>query len=157
MKFEKDKKRRCFNCGISLNLGAFLSTNSSKIKSVKDVNRIIAQWTDKRIELFCCSCYREIKSSGINGRDFPGCKSRDLQSVISAMTGAVFSISERAIEEVDCGNLINIKIKGDEGKIIMKLIQEHIIFALVAKKGKPYKRYLISEEGLLIAEKSFDD
>lgn len=51
------KNRECWNCGIKLDFQDFCTSNQEMNKS-----RAIELWNNDRIEFYCCSCYKALRS-----------------------------------------------------------------------------------------------
>ncbi len=57
------------------------------------------------------------------------------ETIVSAMSAAILSVSERAVEELDRGKLKRILIEGVNGLIILSKIEENAILCTLAKSG----------------------
>lgn len=79
----------------------------------------------------------EIQGSAIvSVQGLPICSvlARDVNDgIVSAMSAAILSVSERAVEELARGNLKRILIEGDEGTIILSKAGENAILATLTK------------------------
>lgn len=53
--------------------------------------------------------------------------------VVAAMTAAVLSVGEKALEELQKGKLIKILIEGEKGYIIMTAVGQNAILTVLAK------------------------
>ncbi len=53
--------------------------------------------------------------------------------IVSAMSAAILSVSERAVQELSRGNLKRILIEGEEGIIILSKAGENAILCVLAK------------------------